>query len=247
MLKLDGKVAVVTGASKGIGAAIARTFATEGAKVVVNYASSRDGAESVVAAIARDGGAAIAVGGDVAKAAEVEALFEKARRAFGPVDILVNNAGVYAMGGLDQLTEAAFHRHFNVNVLGLLLASKAFAAQCEGGGGIINIGSLVSRNTPPGFVVYNATKGAVDAISRTLARELGPRHIRVNAISPGVVETEGTRATGVLGGPFEKQAIAMTPLGRIGLPDDIACVAAFLASEDARWISGEIIYASGGM
>jgi 3-oxoacyl-[acyl-carrier protein] reductase len=248
MGKLDGKVALVTGASKGIGAGIARACAAEGAKVVVNYASDREGAERVVEAIKQGGGAAIAAGGDVGKAGDVAALFAAARRAFGTVDILVNNAGVYRMGALADVGEAEFRRHFDINVLGLLLASQAAAAQFqEQGGAIVNVSSLVSRLTPPGFVIYNATKGAVDAITRTLAKELGPRKIRVNAISPGVVITEGTHAAGVAGGEFEKNAVTATPLGRVGQPDDIAPVAVFLASDEARWITGEVIYVSGGM
>ena len=248
MGKLTGKVAVVTGASKGIGAGIAKALAAEGAAVVVNYASSREGADTVVAAIAEAGGKATAVGGNVAQAADVERLFAEATRAFGPVDILVNNAGVYQFGPIEAVTEAEFHRHFDTNVLGLLLATKQAVAQFgPAGGSVINIGSVVSRTTPPGSAIYTATKGAVDAVTRVLAKELGPRKIRVNSINPGGVETEGTHAGGIIGSPFEEQMVQQTPLGRIGQPDDIARVAVFLASEDAQWITGETLVASGGM
>ena len=248
MGKLTGKVALVTGASKGIGAGIAKTFAAEGAKVVVNFASSREGAEQVVAAISRAGGSAVAVGGSVAKAADVAALFAEAKRLYSRVDVLVNNAGVYQAGPIEAATEAEFHRHFDTNVLGMLLATQAAVAQFgPEGGSVINISSLVSRITPPNFAIYNGTKGAVDAITRTLAKELGPRKICVNAIGPGVVETEGTHASGIIGGSFEQQAISQTPLGRVARTDDIAPVALFLASDDARWITGEIIYVAGGM
>jgi 3-oxoacyl-[acyl-carrier protein] reductase len=248
MGKLDGKVALVTGASKGIGAGIAKALAAEGAKVVVNFASSREGAEQVVAAISQAGGSAVAVGGSVAKASDVTALYAEARRHFNRVDILVNNAGVYQAAPIEAVTEAEFHRHFDTNVLGLLLTTQAAAAQFgPEGGSIINISSLASRVTPPHFAIYNGTKGAVDAITRTLAKELGPRRIRVNAINPGVVATEGTHASGIIGSEFERLAISQTPLGRIAQADDIAPVVLFLASDDSRWITGEILYVAGGM
>jgi 3-oxoacyl-[acyl-carrier protein] reductase len=248
MSRLTGKVAVVTGASKGIGAEIARGLAAEGAAVVVNYASSRDGADKVVADIAGTGGKAVAVQGNVTKAADVERLFAEARRAFGTVDVLVNNAGVYRFGAIEEVTEEEFHRQFDTNVLGLLLATKAAAAQFgPGGGSVINIGSVVSRLTPPHSSVYTATKGAVDAVTRVLAKELGPRKIRVNAINPGGVETEGTHSAGIVGGEFETQMVQQTPLGRFGQPGDIAPVAVFLASDDARWVTGETLVVSGGM
>jgi 3-oxoacyl-[acyl-carrier protein] reductase len=248
MSKLAGKVAVVTGASKGIGAGIAKALAAEGASVVVNYASSRAGADAVVAAIKAEGGKAIAVQGDVSKSADVLRLFAETRQAFGALDVLVNNAGVYAFAPLEEITEAEFHRQFNTNVLGLLLvtqeASKHFR---EAGGSIINISSTASRITPPQTAVYTATKGAVDAITHVLSKELAPRKIRVNAINPGGVETEGTHAAGVIGSDFEAQMIAQTPLGRLGQPSDIAPIAVFLASADSGWLTGETILAAGGM
>lgn len=248
MGKLTGKVAVVTGASKGIGAAIAKALAAEGAGVVVNYASSREGADRVVAAIEAAGGKAVAVQGDVAKAADITRLFDAAKDAFGSLDILVNNAGVYKFAPLDDVTEDEFHRHFNTNVLGLILATQA-AVRHFGpeGGSVINIGSGVTQIHPPTSVVYTATKGAVDAVTVVLAKELGPRKIRVNSINPGGVETEGTHAAGIAGGDFEAQMVAGTPLGRFGQPDDIAKVAVFLASSDAGWVTGEALLAAGGM
>ncbi|HXW70374.1 MAG TPA: glucose 1-dehydrogenase, partial [Methylocella sp.] len=237
----------VTGASKGIGAAIAEGLAEEGAAVVVNYASSKEGAERVVAEIKAKGGEAIAVHGDVAKAADVVKIFAETKKAFGRLDILVNNAGVYNFSPLEKITEEDFHRHFNINVLGLLLATREAAKLFgEEGGSIINMSSAVSELTPPNSVVYTATKGAVDAVTRVLAKELGPRKIRVNAINPGVIETEGTHAGGFIGGDFEKQAIAQTPLGRTGQPDDIAPVAVFLASDESRWVTGDTLLVSGG-
>ena len=217
MNRLSGKTAVVTGASKGIGAAIAKRLAAEGAAVVINYASSKDGAERVVADIKAKGGKAIAVQGDVAKASDVEKIFAETKQAFGRLDILVNNAGVYNFLPLEEVTEEDFHRHFNINVLGLLLATRE-AAKLFGdeGGSVINIGSVVSDLTPPDTVVYTATKGAVDAVTRVLAKELGPRKIRVNAIKPGLIETEGTHATGIIGNDFEKQSVAQR---RSGGPD----------------------------
>lgn len=248
MSKLAGKVAVVTGASKGIGASIATHLAAEGAAVVVNYASSREGADRVVAEITGAGGKAVAVQGDVAQAADVKRLFAETVKAFGAVDILVNNAGVYKFGPLDAVTETDFHWMFNVNVLGLLLATQEAAAHFgPNGGTIINIGSAVSQTTPAGTVVYTATKGAVDAVTHVLARELGSRKIRVNSINPGIVETEGVQVLGLLGTDFEKQIVAQTPLGRNAQPEDIAKVAVFLASEESGWLTGELLLASGGL
>ena len=248
MGKLTNKVAVVTGASKGIGASIAKALAAEGAAVVVNYASSKQGADRVVAEIMQKGGKAVAVQGDVAKAADVERLFSETKKAFGHLDISVNNAGIYEFVPLEEITEEHFHRHFNINVLGLLLATKEAVKYFDGkGGSIINIGSVASSLTPPQAVVYNATKASVDAITRTLAKALGPRKIRVNSINPGVVDTEGNVAAGVIGGDFEKNALAITPLGRTGKPEDIAPAAVFLASEDSDWLTGELITVSGGL
>lgn len=246
--KLAGKVGIVTGASKGIGAGIAKYLAAEGASVVVNYASSKEGAEQVVNEITKEGGKAIAVQGDVAKAKDVERLFAETRKAFGRLDILVNNAGVYQFAPLEEATEDQFQRQFNVNVLGLILASReALKYFGPDGGSIINIGSTITSVTPPASVVYAATKGAVDTITHVLAKELGPRKIRVNSINPGVVETEGVHAIGILGSDFEKDAVAQTPLGRIGQPGDIAPAVGFLASSDSAWITGEIIQVAGGL
>ena len=248
MGKLSHKVAIVTGASKGIGAEIARELAAEGASVVVNYASSRDAADKIVADIASTGGKAIAIQGDVAKAADVERLLSEAAHHFGPIDILVNNAGVYAFSPIEALTEDEFHRHFNINVLGVLLSIKeALKHFATNGGSIINISSVVSRLAPPQNALYVASKSAVDGLTRSLAKELGPRNIRVNAINPGLVETEGTHAGGIIGSEFERQATQQTPLGRTGQPADIAAVAVFLASDDARWLTGETLFASGGL
>jgi 3-oxoacyl-[acyl-carrier protein] reductase len=248
MSRLSGKTAVVTGASKGIGAGIAKGLAAEGAAVVVNYASSKDGADRVVADIKAKGGKAIAVQGDVAKPADVKKIFAETKKAFGRLDILVNNAGVYNFSPLEEVTEEEFHRLFDINVLGLLLATQE-AAKLFGdkGGSVINIGSAVSDLTPPNTAVYTATKGAVDAITRVLAKELGPKKIRVNSINPGVIETEGTHAAGFIGSDFEKQYVAQTPLGRTGQPDDIAPVAVFLASDESRWVTGDTLVVSGGL
>ena len=248
MDRLSQKIAVVTGASKGIGAEIARELAAAGASVVVNYASGREGADKVVADIVGDGGRAMAIQGDVAKAPDVERLFAEAVDAFGPINILVNNAGVYQFGPIDAVSEEEFHREFNTNVLGVLLATReALRHFAPNGGSIVNIGSVVSRLAPPDSVVYVATKSAVEGITRTLAKELGPRNIRVNAVNPGVVETEGTHSGGIIGGEFEAQAVQHTPLGRVGQPADIAAVVVFLASDDARWVTGETLFASGGL
>src|SRR6201993_239957 len=247
MSKLTGKVAVVTGASKGIGAAIAKSLAAEGASVVVNYASSKAGADTVVAAIAAAGGKAVAVRGDVSKAAEAREIIEAAIKNYGRLDILVNNSGVYEFAPIEALTEQQFHRMFNINVLGLLLTTQAALKHIGAGGSIINVGSVVSRVTPPGSSVYTATKGAVDAITGVLARELGPRKIRVNSVNPGMVETEGTHTAGFIGSDLETLALSTTPLCRIGQPDDIADVTVFLASDDSRWMTGESLIASGGM
>jgi 3-oxoacyl-[acyl-carrier protein] reductase len=247
MAKLTGKVAVVTGASKGIGAAIAKAFAVEGAKVVVNYASSREGADAVVQAIRQAGGEAIAVGGDVSKADQAQGLVEAAVAEFGRLDVLVNNGAIYAMVPIEQVTEEYYRRTFDVNVLGSLLTTQAALKHLGEGSSIINISSNVTTLLPPTSAVYAGTKGAIEAITGVLANEVGARGIRVNALLPGVVETEGTRAMGLIGSDFERNAIARTPLGRIGQPDDIAGVAVFLASDDARWVTGERLMASGGV
>lgn len=247
MSKLSGKVAIVTGASKGIGAGIARALAAEGAAVVVNYASSQAGADAVVSAIVGAGGKAVAVRGDVSRGDEARGLVDAAVSAFGRLDILVNNSGVYEFAPIEEVTEEHFHRQFNVNVLGTLLMTQAAVGHIGAGGSIINIGSVVSRITPPNSVVYNGTKGAVDAITGTLARELGPRQIRVNAINPGLVETEGTRSANVVGSEMEQAIIAQTPLGRVGRVGDIGSIAVFLASDDAGWVTGETLIASGGL
>ncbi|MDB5457907.1 MAG: short-chain dehydrogenase/reductase [Caulobacter sp.] len=248
MSKLTGKTAVVTGASKGIGAGIAKGLAAEGAAVVVNYASSREGADKVVAEIVAAGGKAVAVQGDVSKQADITRLFAEAKAAFGVVDILVNNAGVYAFAPLEEVTEAEFHREFNTNVLGLLLTTQEAAKQFgPAGGSVINISSNATDLNLPAASVYTATKAAVNTITRVLAKELGPRKIRVNAISPGGVETEGVHAAGVMDSDFMNQLIGQTPLGRLGQPTDIAPVAVFLASDDAGWVTGEILAAAGGL
>ena len=247
MSKLTGKVAIVTGASKGIGAAIAKSLAAAGASVVVNYASSKTGADTVVAEIDAAGGKAVAVRGDVSKGADAQAIVDAAIKHFSRLDILVNNSGVYGFSPLESITEEDFHRHFNVNVLGLLLTTQAAIKHLGEGSSIINIGSVVTRITPPGSAVYTGTKGAVDAITGVLSRELGARKIRVNALNPGMVETEGTHAAGFIGSDFEAGAVAQTPLGRIGQPDDIASIAVFLASDDSHWLTGEQLLAGGGL
>lgn len=247
MAKLDGKVAVVTGASKGIGAAIAKALAWDGAKVVVNYASSKAGADAVVAAIAAAGGQAIAVQGDVSRAAEAQALIEAAVGQFGRLDILVNNSGVYEFAPIEEVTEEHYRRLFDINVLGVLLTTRAAAQHLGEGGSIVNISSAATRVHMPTTVAYTATKGALNAITGVLANELAPRRIRVNGVSPGLVVTEGTHTAGVIGSEMEAGLVAQTPLGRAGQPDDIAGVVAFLASDDARWVTGEDIVASGGV
>jgi len=246
--KLNGKVAVVTGASKGIGAGIAKHLAAEGAAVVVNYSTSKEGADRVVDEITKRGGKAIAVQAHIATKKEVERLFAETKKAFGQLDILVNNAGVYQFAPLEQVTEDEFHRQFNTNVFGLILTVQQ-AAQHFGqeGGSVINVSSVASTATPPATAVYAGTKAAVDAITRVLAKELGPKKIRVNAINPGPVETEGFQDGGFSGSDFEKQAISQTPLGRIGRSNDIAPVAVFLASLDSAWVTGETIRVTGGL
>jgi 3-oxoacyl-[acyl-carrier protein] reductase len=245
--KLAGKVAVVTGASKGIGAGIALNLAKEGAAVVVNYSSSREGADRVVAEITGNGGKAVAVQANLSKPADVERLFAEAKKAFGRLDVLVNNAGIYEFAPIEEVTPENFHKQFDLNVLGLLLSTKEavklFGAE---GGSIVNISSLVSRTVFPGTSVYSATKGAVDALTRALAGELGPRKIRVNTVNPGMVETEGTHGAGITESEMRKQVEATTPLGRIGLPKDIAPAVAFLASDDSSWITGESFFIAGG-
>jgi len=245
---LNNKVAVVTGASKGIGAGIAKGLAAAGAAVVVNYASSKEGANRVVDEIVESGGKALAVQGDVSKPSDVKRIFAETKKAFGRLNVLVNNAAVYQFARIEDITEEQFHRHFNLNVMGLILATqeavKHFGAE---GGNIINIGSSATTLTPPASAVYTATKGAVDAVTRVLAKELGPNNIRVNSINPGPVETEGLHATGIMGGDFLKQFEAQTPLGRIAQPADIAPIAVFLASQDSGWLTGETLLASGGL
>ncbi|HYM07421.1 MAG TPA: glucose 1-dehydrogenase [Terriglobales bacterium] len=247
MSKLKGKVAVVTGASKGIGAAIAKALAAEGASVVVNYASSKAGADKVVAAITAAGSKAVAVGGDVSKASEAQGLVAAAIKNYGRLDILVNNSGVYEFSPIESITEESFHKLFNINVLGLLLTTQAAVKHLGEGSSIINIGSAVSRITPANSSVYTGTKGAVDAITGVLSRELGPRKIRVNTLNPGIVETEGSVSAGFIGSDFEKSIVSQVPLGRSGQVGDIAPLAVFLASEDSGWLTGEQLVASGGM
>lgn len=245
--KLLGKVAVVTGASKGIGASIALHLAAEGAAVVVNYSSSKSGADRVVSEIVGSGGKAVAVQADVSKESDVQRLFAETKKALGRVDILVNNAGIYEFAPLEEITAEHFHKQFNLNVLGLLFATQQ-AAKLFGpdGGSVINISSVVSEVAFPGASVYSATKGAVDAITMTLAKELGPKKIRVNAVNPGMVETEGTHAAGIANGDMQTQYEAQAPLGRIGQPNDIATAVVFLASSDASWITGETLLVAGG-
>ena len=247
MSKLQGKVAVVTGASKGIGAAIAKALAKEGAAVVVNYASSKAGADAVVVAITAAGGNAIAVQADVSKALEAQALIDAAVKAFGRLDVLVNNSGVYEFAAIEEATEDHYRRQFDVNVLGVLLATRAAAKHLGEGASIVNISSAITHVHTPTAAVYAGTKGAVNAISGVLANELAPRRIRVNVVSPGFVVTEGTHSAGIAGSEMEAGFVAQTPLGRAGQPEDIAAVVAFLASDEARWLTGEVITASGGI
>ncbi|WP_027170909.1 glucose 1-dehydrogenase [Methylobacterium sp. 10] len=247
MSKLDGKVAVVTGGSKGIGAAIAKALAKDGAAVVVNYASSKAGADAVVETITSAGGKAIAVQADVSKAAQAQELIEAAVKRFGRLDVLVNNSGVYEFASIEEITEEHYRRLFDVNVLGVLLATQAAAKHLGEGGSVVNISSAITHVHTPSAGVYAGTKGALNAISDVLANELAPRKIRVNVVSPGFVVTEGTHTAGIVGSDMEAGFIAQTPLGRAGQPDDIAEVVSFLASDDARWLTGENITASGGI
>jgi 3-oxoacyl-[acyl-carrier protein] reductase len=248
MARFTEKIAVVTGASKGIGAGIAKRLAAEGASVVVNYSSSKDGASLIVDDIVQAGGKAIAIGASVTNEDDVTRLFEEVRRAFGRVDVLINNAGIYAPAPIESLSVLEFNRHFDTNVLGLLLVTKAslplFPAT---GGSIVNISSVVSTLAPPAAAIYVGTKGAVDSITKSLAKEFAPRKIRVNGVNPGFVITEGTHAAGMAGGEFEAWAVANSPLGRAGQPEDIAASVAFLASDDASWITGESLLVSGGI
>ena len=247
MSNLTGKVAVVTGASKGIGAAIATSLGAAGASVVVNYASSKSGADTVAAAITKAGGKAITVQGDVSSIADAQAIIAAAIKAFGSLDIVVNNSGVYEFSPIESFTTEQFHKQFNTNVLGTLLITQAALPHLKEGASIINIGSLVSRITPAASAVYTGTKGAVDAITGVLSLELGPKGIRVNALNPGLIETEGTHTAGFIGSDFHKEAVSKTPLGRTGQPRDIADVAVFLASDEARWLTGQLINAGGGV
>jgi 3-oxoacyl-[acyl-carrier protein] reductase len=248
MNRLKGKIAIVTGASKGIGAAIAELMAAEGAAVVVNYASSKAGADAVVQRITQKEGRAVAVQADVSKPADIQRLFAEAKKAFGKLDILVNNAGIYEFAPLESITAEHFHKQFNLNVLGLLLTTQEAVKHFgPAGGSIVNISSVVATLAPPNSSVYSATKAAVNAITKSLAKELGPRKIRVNAINPGMVETEGVHSGGLAEGDFRKQLEAQTPLGRIGQPQDIAPAAVFLASQESAWLTGETLYISGGL
>ncbi|HEY0266297.1 MAG TPA: glucose 1-dehydrogenase [Rhizomicrobium sp.] len=246
MGKLNNKVAVVTGASKGIGAGIAKALAAEGANVVVNYAGDKAGAEKVVAAIVAAGSKAVAVQADVAKAADVKRLFDETAKAFGKVDVLVNNAGVYNFVAIADVTESEFQRQFGTNVWGLLQTTQLALPHFNDGGSVINISSIVSQMSLPGSAIYAGTKGAVDTITRVLAAELAPRRIRVNSLNPGLVDSEGTQSAGIIGGEFETHVVSTTPLGRVGQPADIAKVAVFLASDDAGWVTGERLPVSGG-
>lgn len=246
MGRLAGKTAVVTGASKGIGAGIAKAFGKEGANVVVNYARGKEDAEKVAAAIEKAGGKAITVQADVSKQADVDRLFEVTKKTFGTVDVLVNNAGVYEFAPIDQVTEASYRRMFDLNVLGTVLSTQAALKSMNGSGSIINVSSVAALTPIPTGSLYSATKGAVDVITRTLAEELGPRQIRVNSLAPGLVETEGTRSAGTSEGSFKEMLVARTPLGRVGEVEDIAKVAVFLASDDSGWITGEVLPVGGG-
>ena len=246
--KLTGKVAVVTGASKGIGAGIAKHLAAEGASVVVNFSSSKAGADAVVAEITAAGGKAVAVQGDVSKKADIDRLVAETGKTYGKVDILINNAGVYEFGPLEAITEEHFHKQFNLNVLGLLLTTqKAVENFAPTGGSIVNISSVVGVNPLPGAAVYSASKAAVDGITKSLAKELAAKKIRVNSINPGMVETEGVHAAGFIGTDFQKHLVTQTPLGRLGQPNDIAKAVAFFASDDSGWVTGETLLVSGGL
>ena len=248
MGKLANQVAVVTGASKGIGAEIAKALAAEGAAVVVNYSSSREGADRVVKEIIASGGKAIAVQGDVSKQADITRLFSETKKVYGKLNILVNNAGIYEFAPLEAVTEELFHRQFNLNVLGLLLTTKeAVKLMGSEGGSVINIGSGVSSIYPPNSSTYTATKASVDAITGVLAKELGPRKIRVNSINPGMIETEGTQSGGFTESDFRKWVESQSPLGRIGQPDDIAPTAVYLASSDSKYLTGERLRVTGGI
>jgi len=247
MSQLKNKVAVVTGASKGIGAAIAKKFAGAGASVVVNYASSKAGADAVVAEITKAGGKAIAVQGDMSKQADIDRLFAETKKAYGKLDVLVNNAGIFEFLPLEAVTEEHFHKQFNLNVLGLILATKkAVELFGEAGGTVINVSSVVAKSPQPNGAVYSATKAAVDAVTRSLALELGSKRVRVNSVNPGMIETEGVHAAGIHGSDFQKKIVAETPLGRIGQPDDIAKATLFLASDESGWVNGETLVVSGG-
>ncbi len=247
-LQLKDKVAVVTGASKGIGAGIAKAFAKAGAKVIINYASGKEGADKVVNEITQNGGTAIAVQCDVTKSADVKRLFEETKKAFGTLDILVNNAGVFKFEPVEAVTEESFHLQYNTHVLGNLLCSqKAVEMFGDRGGSIINISSTVSINPMPGLIIYSSAKAAIDTFTKVLSKELGGRKIRINTIAPGVTDTEGNHTAGIIGGELEKQMVSMTPLGRVGQPEDIAKVAVFLASDASGWVTGERITVAGGL
>ncbi|MBA2369960.1 MAG: glucose 1-dehydrogenase [Candidatus Protochlamydia sp.] len=246
MKKLNGKVAVVTGASKGIGASIASQLAKDGASVVVNYSTSKEGAQKVVSEITQNGGKAVAIQANLADPKDIEKLFLETSKTYGKIDILVNNAGVYEFKPLEEITAEHFHKIFDLNVLGLLLASKEAIKYFGPSGSIINISSVASSHASATTEVYSASKAAVDAITKALGKELGPRNIRVNSINPGMVETEGTHTAGITEGEWRKNTESQTPLGRIGQPADIAPAVAFLASDDASWITGETLYISGG-
>jgi len=248
MKNLENKVAVVTGASKGIGAGIAKSLAAAGASVVVNYSSSKAGADQVVAEIISNGGKALALQGSVTSVDDLNRLFDETKQSLGAIDILVNNAGVYKFGPIEEITTDDFHHQFNTNVLGLLLSTQAALKSFnDNGGSIINIGSVVSSIAPVGSSIYTATKGAVDSITHVLSKELAPKNIRVNSINPGMIETEGTHTAGLIGSDFQVETVRTTPLGRIGQPKDIASIAVFLASEDSAWLTGETLLAGGGV
>ncbi|NBF05688.1 glucose 1-dehydrogenase [Pseudomonas sp. Fl5BN2] len=248
MQKLQNRIALVTGSSKGIGAAIAKRLAMEGATVGVNYTRSEREADLVVSQITAYGGKAFAIQGDVSQHTDIERMFSLIKRDHGPIDILVNNAGVYSTGAIEEVTEQQFHRHFDLNVLGLILCTQeALKHFNPKGGSIINISSSVTSFTPVNSTVYTASKGAVDAVTRTLANELGPRKIRVNSVNPGLIETEGVHASGFFHDDFRQKIESITPLGRIGTPQDIAPAVAFLASDEASWITGETLIIGGGL